>query len=151
MTTNRHCPECGSLWKVGTTCQDHFYQMGIWEVENLSVNGVVHHLMVLCYHLQHPSLYSPEGVRGAAGLLVDFMERGIGPQEVRARDRDKLDSGRRKFKIKGTPDLHGSYAHPVTWTMTAADVIARGEANYVESVRAWARSVLEALKASGTL
>ncbi len=151
MSTNQSCPECGAPWTDGSSCQDYFHQMGFWEIEHMSVNGVVHHLMVLCYHLQHPSLYAPDGLRHATGLLVDFVERGVSPQTVRIRDRDKVDSGRRKFKIKATADSHGAYAHPVVWTMTAADVIARGEPNYVASVRAWAQSVLDALKASGNL
>ncbi len=149
MATN--CPECGAPWTAEMTCQDYFDQMGFWEIENPSVNYAVHHLMVLSYHLQHPSRYSPEGLSGAKGLLVDFLERGISPQQVRARDRDKLNSGHRNYKIKASADSHGAYAHPVTWTMTAADVIARGESNYVESVTAWARSILDTLKASANL
>jgi hypothetical protein len=35
--------------------------------------------------------------------------------------------------------------------MTTADVIAAGMDNYYNSVRAWARSILEALKASENL
>ncbi len=151
MESTLHCPECGAPWTDGVTCQEHFSQMGFWEMENPGVNYAVHHLMVLSYHLQHPSLYSPEGLSGARGLLVDFLEGGISPQQVRARNRDKLDSGRRKYKITGAPDSHGSYDHPVAWTMTAADVIARGESHYVESVNAWAHSILAALKTSENL
>ena len=151
MSARPRCPECGAPWTDGNTCQEYLHQMGFWEMENPGVNYQVHHLMVLCYYLQHPSLYSPDGLSGAKGLLVDFLEWGISPQQTRVRDRDKLNSSNRKFKIKATPDSHGSYAHPVEWTMTAADVIARGEPNYVESVRAWAQSILQALKVSGDL
>ena len=64
--------------------------------------------MVLCYHLQHPSLYSPEGLRGARELLIDFVARGLSPAEVRLRDRERLRSDKRDFKIKGTPEAHGA-------------------------------------------
>ncbi|MEP7289389.1 MAG: DUF5946 family protein [Chloroflexota bacterium] len=151
VSITQRCHECSAIWTEDVTCENHFHQMGFWEMENLSLLGEVHHLMVLSYHLQHPSLYSPEGLRGAMTLLVDFVERGITPAEVRQRDRAIVDSGKRRFKIKGTAASHGAYEHPVHWTMTAADVTAKGVTHYCDNVRAWARSIYEALKASGNL
>src|SRR5512147_743298 len=119
------CPECGAAWADGNTCTDYFHQMLFWEAEDPSL-GIVHHLTVLCYHLQHPSLYSPEMLDGAKQLLVDFVERGVSPQTVRQRDRTKLDSGNRSWKIKGTAGSHGTYHNPIHWTMTASDVTAGG-------------------------
>ena len=145
------CPECGAIWTDDITCETHFHQFGFWELADLEHLGIVHHLMVLSYHLQHPSLYSPDGLAHARGLLVDFLERGITPQQVRQRDREKGDSGKRQFRIKGTPEAHGSYAHPVVWTMRAGGVVAAGTEHYVESVTAWARSILADLRASGNL
>lgn len=145
------CPECGANWSSGVTCQDHFYQFGYWELADMAQLGVVHHLMVLSYHLQHPSLYSPTGLAYAKGLLVDFVERGITPQQVRQQRRDQVDSGQRQFKITGTPAAYGSYEPPMRWTMTAADVVAGGTDHYVEYVRAWAQSIYAALKAADQL
>lgn len=145
------CAECGAILLDGKSCEDRFHQMGVWEFENPSVIPEVHHLMVLCYHLQHPSLYSPEGLNGAKSLLVDFLERGITPADVRRRDRAKLDSGKRKFKIRGTESSHGAYEHPVQWSMTAVDVTASGADNYCANVKAWARSVLGDLRLSRNL
>jgi hypothetical protein len=142
------CPECGSPWPGGISCRDHFEQMLAWEFEYPEVN-TVHHLTVACYHIQHPSLYSPEGLRGAIRLLSEFLDGRVTPQEVRRRDSHKLDSGARKYKIKGTPVSHGAYSHPVHWTMTAADVIAGGPGLYDQNVKKWARSVLNAIKESG--
>ena len=139
------CPECGSKLHHGETCQDYFYQMLFWEAENPNY-GVVHHLMVLCYHLQHPSLYSPEGLRQAITLLSDFLERGLTPEQVRKRSRNTVNSSTRTWKITGTPSSHGAYEHPIAWTMTAVDVIEDGKVNYCDSVRTWARSVLEDLE-----
>jgi Family of unknown function (DUF5946) len=117
----------------------------IWEAENPDY-GIVHHLMVLCYHLQHPSLYSPEGLDEGITLLSDFLERGLTPEQVRKRNRGVLSSSTRTWKITGTPASHGAYEYPITWTMTAANVIEGGMDNYYNSVRTWARSVLEALE-----
>src|SRR3954470_24721062 len=86
----RVCLECGAVWGEGKTCQDDFHQMLAWEIENPSIIAEVHHLMVLCYHLQHPSLYSPKGLAGAMHLLVEFVEHEASPAEVRRRNRATL-------------------------------------------------------------
>ncbi|MGI5836593.1 MAG: DUF5946 family protein [Chloroflexota bacterium] len=146
MDQRRECPECGAPWDNGRTCQDCFHQMLAWEWEDTR-NQAVHHLMVLSYHLQHPSLYSPESLADARRLLFEFLERGVSSEEIRKRRQTELDSRNRKWKIKGTAAIHGSYDPPVRWTITAVDVIAGGIDRYCDSVRAWARSILDALKA----
>jgi hypothetical protein len=143
------CPECGAHWRDSRTCADHFHQLAAWELEYLLYD--VHHLMVLSYHLQHPSLYSPDGLRYAMDLLVEFLEEGMAPEVVRRRMAPTVDSGKRTFKIKGTPGSHGVYARPVTWTLTAGDVVAAGMDAFYPSVRAWAQSVVKALRDSGNL
>jgi hypothetical protein len=147
--TRQVCPECGAVWYEEKTCQDHFHQMLFWENENPRDGLEVHHLMVLCYHLQHPRLYSPEGLRAAMRLLADFLERGVTPEDVRRHHGATVDSHTRRWNIKGTPTSHGVYTPPIHWTMTADQMIASGQESYGESVRTWARSVYEALKTSG--
>src|SRR5687767_12044138 len=122
METTQICPECGSAWSGGQTCQDYFHQMLYWEAEDMETRGVVHHLMVLCYHLQHPSRYSPEGLAHSRALLVDFVEKGLSPAYVRKRDKEKVSSANRKTNIGGR-HMKGSYDRPVLWTMTAVDVV----------------------------
>ncbi|HYX49115.1 MAG TPA: DUF5946 family protein, partial [Ktedonobacteraceae bacterium] len=87
-----------------------------------------------------------EGLREAIQLLDDFLEQGLTPEQVRKRNRNALDSSTRTWKITGTPSSHGTYDHPIAWTMTAATVVESGKDHYCESVRAWASSVYEALK-----
>jgi hypothetical protein len=149
METTKYCPECGADWTNDQPCIEQFYMMGSWELEYLLYD--VHNLMVLCYYLQHPSLYSPEGLRDSIRILRMFMEEGQTIQQVRQRIGKGVDSGNRKYKIKGTLDSFGSYANPIQWTMTAADVIHAGMDNYYESVRAWADSVLKSLRESNNL
>ncbi len=134
----------------GTSCIDHFYQMLAWENEKPE-NLQVHNLTVLCYYLQHPSLYSPEGLEYAKGLLVDFVDKGLSTQEVRRQNRDRVSSSVRQFKVTATPQSFGVYVHPVHWSLTAADVTAGSVDTYCEKVRAWAASLLEELKRSGNI
>jgi hypothetical protein len=142
------CPECQADWLDGHTCEEDFHQMLFWESENRA-NWVVHHLMVLCYHLQHPSLYSPEGLTYSHQLLVDFVEKGISPGEVRQNRKADVASGNRNWKITARPNHHGAYDRSIQWPMTARDVVACGAEHYIESVRVWADSVYETLRGVG--
>ncbi len=151
MTTATRCPECNADWKDGLTCRDHFDQMLAWEFEDPGGAGAVHHLTVLCYNLQHPGIYSPEGLDWAKTLLVDFMTNDLSISEARQRQSIDADSGTRTFKITGTPDSHGRYAHPVRWSITIGDVASRGLDGYGDRVRAWAASILAALQNSANI
>ncbi len=147
MTQTVPCAECGALLEAGQTCQDHFYQMLGWEWEYQLLE--VHHLMVLSYNLQHPSILSPDGLKASITLLRQFLEDGITPQQMRERISSGVDSGTRTYKITATNGAIGGYAHPVSWTMRASDVIRAGADHYYESVRRWADSIRAALKESG--
>jgi len=83
----------------------------------------------------------------AVKMLHEFLS-GVQPEAMREQIRDKVDSGKRTGKITARLDSKGNYPNAVQWTMTAADVVARGMNNYVDSVQAWARSIDEALKKS---
>ena len=144
------CPDCGALLDDGYTCRDAFDQMLYWEADFPEL-GIVHHLTVLAYHLQHPWLYSVEGLAEAKRLLIAFLREGNSPQDVRRQNQMAYDSGHRTFHIKATAESYGWYDPPVKWSMTAPDVVAAGIDNYVESVTAWAGSIFDALEASGQL
>lgn len=151
MGSMQRWPECGAPWPDGVTCQDHFYPMLFWENEYPEKTLEAHHLMVLAYHLQHPGLYAPDGLVNAMSLLVEFVERGTPPSDMRRHLHDAVDSGKRAWKITGRPDARGAYAHAPAWAMVAGDVTARGVDCYAEGMRAWARSILDALKTSDNL
>lgn len=145
MSANQQCPACGAPWPEGHTCEDDFHQMLFWEAEFPEYGAAVHHLLVVCYFLQHPHLYSPEGVKEGRRLLSDFLDRGLSPQKVRQDMRERVASDKRDWNISGKK-VPGSYSLPVHWTMRAADVVAGGSDHYVESVKAWARSIHQALQ-----
>jgi len=149
MIEMKRCPECGADWSDGQTCTDHFHLMGFWELDYLLYD--VHYLMVLCYHLQHPSLYSPQTLEDSKQMLAQFVEQGVTPQQMRKRIAKAVDSGVRTHKIKGTPESHGVYGHPIEWTMRAEDVTNGGMDNYYSNVREWAASMLRSLRESGNM
>lgn len=144
------CPECGAPWPDGRTCDDDFYQMLYWESEYPDY-GIVHHLMVLCFYMQHPSRYSAEGLDHGKKLLTEFVANGTPPQTMRQRSAPKVASDVRTTPITARPGNSGSYAHPVTWTMRAADVARAAAEDYVENTRTWARQVYGVLKDSDNL
>jgi hypothetical protein len=144
------CSECGARQPEGRTCQDDFYTLLGWETEYPGY-GEVHHLTVLCYHLQHPSLYSTEGLAYAKQLLLDFLENGKTIGQIRRENRDKVSSTNRTWKVKGKPGAQGSYANPPGWAMTAADIANHDHGHYIENVRRWAASILNSLKSSNNL
>ena len=119
--------------------------MLFWENEEPS-RGAVHHLMVLCYYLQHPRLYSTEGLAHGRHLLADFVERGLSPSDARQRNSARVDSGRREWAVTARPGNQGAYERPVAWTMTAADVVSGGADGYVENVQAWAVATHAAIR-----
>lgn len=110
-----------------------------WEAERPEL-GVVHHLAVLCYHLQHPSLYSQEGLLHGIKLLDEFIN-GVTPAESRKLHSTTVDSGHRTFNITARPDNYGEYPQPISWKMTVTDVIEAGINHYIESVEAWVHAI----------
>src|ERR1051325_3172260 len=112
MDTPQACPACGADWSDGKTCEDHFHQMLFWENEFPEYTLEVHNFLVLNYYIQHPHLYSPEGLQGAIQILGDFLG-GMTPEQMRKKMRDEVDSSNRPWKVTGTPESHGSYPTPI--------------------------------------
>ena len=142
-----HCPECSAVLADGRTCADDFHQLLSWENERPEL-GEVHHLMVLCYHLQHPGLYSAEGLAHARRLLAEFIEGNLSPEEARRRQQAGVDSGGRGWSVTARAGNHGRYERQPAWAMRAADVVAGSIDNYVANVRAWAGQVHRTLVVS---
>lgn len=139
------CPTCDADQTDGKTCEDHFHQMLFWENEYPHYTLPVHHLLVASYYIQHPHLYSPDGLRFSITLLKEFLT-GIDPQQKGREIRAGVQSETRSFKVTGTPESHGSYPVPVPWTMFARDVTAQPVEQYADAIWAWARSIDQALQ-----
>ena len=101
----------------------------------------VHHLTVATYMLQHSSKLTREGWLHERELLREFVVENKPPAVIRKQNKDLVDSGKRKFKIKSRDGL--PVTNKTTWTKTIRDVRAENAEIYCEDVTAWARSTLE--------
>jgi len=132
-----NCPECGA---PEILCKPRFDEFLVLEFTDAGY-GVVHHLTVAAYMLQHSSKLTREGWLHMRGLLREFLVENKPPAFIRRQNRDLVDSGKRKFKIAskdGVPIINKS-----AWMKTILDVRTGNAEVYCEDVTAWAKSVLE--------
>jgi hypothetical protein len=132
-----NCPECGAFEDL---CQTRFDEFLILEFTDAGY-GAVHHLTVATYMLQHSSRLTREGWLHERELLREFLVENKPPAFIREQNKDLVDSGKRKFKIKSRDGL--PIIEKTTWTKTILDVRAENAGVYCQDVTAWARSVLE--------
>src|SRR5574342_566687 len=108
-------PECGAREKL---CGNRFDEFLVLEFTDPAY-GAVHHLTVATYMLQHSSKLTRAGWLHERELLREFLVENKSPAFIRKQNRDLVDSGKRKIKIKskdGKPVINKS-----TWTMTILD------------------------------
>lgn len=134
------CPECGAQ---DQSCQARFDEFLVLEFTDAGY-GAVHHLTVAAYMLQHSSKLTREGWLHERELLREFLVENKPPSFIRKQNKDRLDSGKRTFKIKsrdGLPVIEKS-----TWTKTIMDVCPENAEVYCEDITEWASSVLNESK-----
>jgi hypothetical protein len=132
-----NCPECGALESL---CQTRFDEFLVLEFTD-EAYGIVHHLTVAAYMVQHSSKLTREGWLHERELLREFLIANKPPAFIRKQNKDLVDSGKRTFRIKskdGVPVISKT-----AWTKTILDVRMEDAEFYCKDVNAWARSVLE--------
>lgn len=148
---NETCPECGAPLVGVSECRDYLNTMITWDFEDFAGVGQIHHLTVLSFNLQHPSVYSSKGLENAKASLKEFL---LHPESFKEHDewnRKNLASSSRDWKITGTSTDHGSYSKRPEWKILASDVVGPGLDTYVENVKNWSQSILETLRSSNNL
>ena len=90
------CPECGA---PDSLCQERFDEFLVLEFTDAGY-GAVHHLTVAAFMVQHSSKMTREGWLFERNLLREFLIENKPPAYIRTQNRDVVDSGKRKFKIK---------------------------------------------------
>jgi hypothetical protein len=132
-----NCPECGA---AATLCKSRFDEFLTLEFTDTGY-GVVHHLTVAAYMLQHSSKLTREGWLYERELLREFLVENKSPAFVRKQNRDLVDSSKRDFKIKsktGQPIIDKT-----TWTKMILDVRMENAEIYCTDVTEWASAVLK--------
>jgi hypothetical protein len=134
------CLDCGA---PDSTCETRFHEFLVKEFEDAGY-GAVHHLTVATYMLQHSSKLTREGWLHERELLREFLVENKPPAFIRKQNKDLVNSGKRKFKIKSRDGL--PIINKTTWTKTILDVRREDAKVYCEDVTAWAKSTLEDVK-----
>ena len=132
-----NCPECGA---PDSACEPRFNECLALEFSDAAY-GVVHHLTVAAYMLQHSSKLTREGWIYERNLLKEFLIENKPPAFIRQQNKDLVDSGKRTFKIKSTDGM--PVINKTTWTKTILDIRMDNAEGYCEDVTMWAKSVLE--------
>ena len=131
-----NCPECGA---PDSLCQTRFDELLVLEFTDAGY-GAVHHLTVATYMLQHSSKLTREGWLHERELLREFLIANKPPAFIRKQNKDLVDSGKRKFKIKSRDGL--PVINKTIWTKTILDVHTENAEVYCEDINSWANSVL---------
>ena len=134
------CPQCGAELPSGKTCWDRFDLCLAKEFEHPDTYGAVHYFTVACYLLQH-NAYSREAWLATRAGLAQVVRQGLTPAHLRRQNRQKLDSGQRKWKVTRGEKL--AAVNSIVWTRTIADVRLDTPEMYCADARLWAGSFLE--------
>ena len=134
-----NCPQCGAELPPGETCRDRFDLCLAKEFEHPATYGAVHYFTVVCYMLQH-NAYSREAWLDTRAGLAQVLRQGLTPADLRRQNRQKLDSGRRKWKVTRGEKL--AAVDSIAWTRTIADVRLDNHEVYCADVKLWASNLL---------
>lgn len=138
MMSNK-CPKCGATLDDGEDCRARFDLCLAKEFADPAVFGAVHNLSVPAYMLQHNE-YSREGWIETRMLLARFVYEGLSPSDARKQNRERVDSGNRKWSFTKGEKL--AQVDNIRWTRTIADVRLDTAEIYCAGVKLWAVSIL---------
>lgn len=131
------CPECGAPDQL---CQTRFDEFLVLEFTDAGY-GAVHHLTVAAFMVQHSSKLTREGWLHERELLREFLVENKPPAFIRKQNKDRVDSGKRTFKIKSRDGKR--IIEKSVWKKTILDVRTENAEVYCEDITSWALSVLE--------
>jgi hypothetical protein len=132
-----NCPECGAPDQL---CQTRFDEFLVLEFTDAGY-GAVHHLTVAAFMVQHSSRMTREGWLFERELLREFLVENKPPSYIRKQNKDRVDSGKRTFKIKSRDGKR--IIEKSTWKKTILDVRTENSEVYCEDITSWTSSVLE--------
>ncbi|HKP14638.1 MAG TPA: DUF5946 family protein [Gemmatimonadaceae bacterium] len=147
------CPECGAALHEESSCQDYLHELLFLEAQVPGAPGAEpHFLAVASFNLQHPSAFLPSALMGLRRAVADVLAERATLDDARRRARHgargQARVHHRADAVLSNDDQVMLRAWPTSWPITVLDVCRVPPDRYVESVRAWAASIIEALNAS---
>jgi len=144
------CAECGATLPEAGSCQDYLHELLLLEAQVAGAPGAApHFLAVASFNLQHPSAFVPSVLMGLRGTVADVLAGRATVDDARRRARYGASGPtrvrRRADTVLSPEDQLVLRAWPTTWPITVLDVCRVPPERYVESVRRWAASIIEAL------
>jgi hypothetical protein len=135
-----NCTECGAENTDERTCETRYHACLVKEFTE-SGYGIVHHLTVAAYMLQHSSKLSLQAWLETRMLLREFLVENKLPAEIRKQNKDNLDSGRRNWKITAKDGI--AKITRTEWTKTILNVSLKNAEAYCADVTLWAQAALK--------
>jgi len=132
------CPQCGAENERAGQCRQRFEACLALEFENPAY-GVVHHLTVPSYMLQHNE-YSREAWIEALKLLDQFVNQKTTPEAARQMMASKFEGRPRTWRFSRGEKL-GEFS-AIVWSCTIADVRLDDPAVYCADIHRWAASIV---------
>ena len=118
------------------TCWEMLGAIGAWEYQDPE-HMAEHFLTVASYNLQHPAQFTDEALAGLRVAVMDYLDQGISPAELRRRASQAYEGKRRVLKPENErrPILY-------QWGSTIADVYLPDHPEGAATrVRAWGASI----------
>lgn len=134
------CPDCGASPLSNEGCEEKFQSFLALEYSDPDY-GVVHHLTVCAYMLQHPSRLSRTGWLEMRDLLARFLIGQLDPAEFRVRNRKYVSNQNRSWSFTKGP--RQELPVEFTWIKTILSVDSSTAAQYRSGIEQWARQVLD--------
>ena len=145
------CSECSAALTDGGSCRDYFHELLALEAQVPGGPGAMpHFLAVASYNLQHPSTFVPAALFGLRRTLADVLAGRATLDDARRRARAGAEGATRVLRRAGEQpsDAEQSFLRrwPTVWPMTVLDVCRVPPEQYEARVRAWATTVIDALR-----
>lgn len=141
------CPECGGLYDEADGCATQFGLMLEREFVDPTY-GIVHHLTVAGYMLQHATRLSRRGWLEMRALLRKHLREGVDVEGLKRHIRAAGVTSFKGWSFK--PDgTRMDEAIGFAWSQTIATIDLSSGERYGDDVRRWADSVLAEAESIG--
>lgn len=131
------CIECGAQEIDGLSCYEMFQFPLVWE-HNDSQLYDLHFWLVSCYMIQHPSNYTKDGYNLLRNLFIGAYDNHWDNNYILRKNRELIST---IGKITNPLPNHERKRIYRRWSMTIEDLYSGGEANAINNMRKWKKTI----------